>query len=153
MSTYFIGGVERGVNWASFHPTFSLLVSGADDHQVKIWRMNGLPSSITRLQFCHYFCFVGPQLRLYMLVLWVLRPKECASRAVDRPYYTLSNIQNKLTFLFLAIDCYSEFYIYCSEIIFLITIVEQLNVICDNQRNTINIVTYIDCGSLSTWFN
>ncbi|CAI9289925.1 unnamed protein product [Lactuca saligna] len=31
---------DRGVNWASFHPTLPLIVSGADDHQIKIWRMN-----------------------------------------------------------------------------------------------------------------
>jgi WD40 repeat protein len=31
---------HRGVNWASFHPTLPLVVSGADDRQVKLWRMN-----------------------------------------------------------------------------------------------------------------
>ncbi|KAJ7307546.1 hypothetical protein JRQ81_009571 [Phrynocephalus forsythii] len=34
-------GHDRGVNWAAFHPTMPLIVSGADDRQVKIWRMNG----------------------------------------------------------------------------------------------------------------
>ena len=34
-------GHTRGVNWASFHPTLSLIVSGADDREVKLWRMNG----------------------------------------------------------------------------------------------------------------
>lgn len=34
-------GHDRGVNWVSFHPTLPLLVSGADDRQVKLWRMNG----------------------------------------------------------------------------------------------------------------
>lgn len=29
------------MNWAAFHPTMPLIVSGADDRQVKIWRMNG----------------------------------------------------------------------------------------------------------------
>ncbi|CAK9304155.1 unnamed protein product [Gordionus sp. m RMFG-2023] len=33
-------GHDRGVNWVSFHPTLPLLVSGADDRQVKLWRMN-----------------------------------------------------------------------------------------------------------------
>lgn len=33
-------GHDRGVNWASFHPTMPLIVSGADDRQVKLWRMN-----------------------------------------------------------------------------------------------------------------
>ncbi|XP_046405576.1 coatomer subunit alpha [Ischnura elegans] len=33
-------GHDRGVNWAYFHPTMPLIVSGADDRQVKLWRMN-----------------------------------------------------------------------------------------------------------------
>ncbi|XP_034481069.1 coatomer subunit alpha [Drosophila innubila] len=33
-------GHDRGVNWASFHPTLPLIVSGADDRLVKLWRMN-----------------------------------------------------------------------------------------------------------------
>ncbi|KAK2971508.1 hypothetical protein RJ640_020914 [Escallonia rubra] len=37
---YVLEGHDRGVNWASFHPTLPLLISGADDRQVKIWRMN-----------------------------------------------------------------------------------------------------------------
>mmetsp|Transcript_11434 Transcript_11434/g.34729 ORF Transcript_11434/g.34729 Transcript_11434/m.34729 type:complete len:1231 (-) Transcript_11434:269-3961(-) len=37
---YVLEGHDRGVNWASFHPTLPLVVSGADDRQVKLWRMN-----------------------------------------------------------------------------------------------------------------
>lgn len=37
---YVLEGHDRGVNWASFHPTLPLIVSGADDRQVKMWRMN-----------------------------------------------------------------------------------------------------------------
>lgn len=33
-------GHDRGVNWAHFHPTLPLIVSGADDRQIKLWRMN-----------------------------------------------------------------------------------------------------------------
>lgn len=33
-------GHDRGVNWASFHPTLPLIVSAADDRLVKLWRMN-----------------------------------------------------------------------------------------------------------------
>uniref|UniRef100_A0A2S2PGV4 Coatomer subunit alpha n=1 Tax=Schizaphis graminum TaxID=13262 RepID=A0A2S2PGV4_SCHGA len=33
-------GHDRGVNWCSFHPTLPLIVSGADDRQIKLWRMN-----------------------------------------------------------------------------------------------------------------
>lgn len=37
---YVLEGHERGVNWASFHPTSPLIVSGADDQRIKLWRMN-----------------------------------------------------------------------------------------------------------------
>jgi WD40 repeat protein len=29
-----------GVNWATFHKTMPLIVSGADDREVKLWRTN-----------------------------------------------------------------------------------------------------------------
>lgn len=37
---YILEGHDRGVNWASFHPNLPLVISGADDRQVKLWRMN-----------------------------------------------------------------------------------------------------------------
>mmetsp|Transcript_66984 Transcript_66984/g.157137 ORF Transcript_66984/g.157137 Transcript_66984/m.157137 type:complete len:1236 (+) Transcript_66984:48-3755(+) len=37
---YVLEGHDRGVNWASFHPTLPLIVSGADDRMIKLWRMN-----------------------------------------------------------------------------------------------------------------
>ncbi|KAF2301912.1 hypothetical protein GH714_030350 [Hevea brasiliensis] len=37
---YVLEGHDRGVNWAAFHPNLPLIVSGADDRQVKLWRMN-----------------------------------------------------------------------------------------------------------------
>ncbi|KZV85020.1 Coatomer, alpha subunit [Exidia glandulosa HHB12029] len=33
-------GHDRGVNWASFHPTLPLIVSASDDRQIKLWRMS-----------------------------------------------------------------------------------------------------------------
>lgn len=39
---FVLEGHDRGVNWVAFHPTQSLFVSGADDRQVKLWRMSGL---------------------------------------------------------------------------------------------------------------
>lgn len=33
-------GHDRGVNWATFHPSMPLIVSGADDRMIKLWRMN-----------------------------------------------------------------------------------------------------------------
>lgn len=38
---YVLEGHERGVNWASFHPTQPVIVSGADDRLVKLWRYSG----------------------------------------------------------------------------------------------------------------
>lgn len=40
MVKFVLEGHERGVNWAAFHPTAPLIVSGGDDRVVKIWRMN-----------------------------------------------------------------------------------------------------------------
>eukprot|EP00928_Gymnodinium_smaydae_P028308 TRINITY_DN2160_c0_g3_i1.p1 TRINITY_DN2160_c0_g3~~TRINITY_DN2160_c0_g3_i1.p1 ORF type:complete len:1244 (-),score=301.09 TRINITY_DN2160_c0_g3_i1:224-3895(-) len=37
---YVLEGHDRGVNWASFHPSLPLIVSGADDRLIKLWRMN-----------------------------------------------------------------------------------------------------------------
>mmetsp|Transcript_1588 Transcript_1588/g.4763 ORF Transcript_1588/g.4763 Transcript_1588/m.4763 type:complete len:1272 (-) Transcript_1588:142-3957(-) len=37
---YLLEGHTRGVNWVSFHPTLPLIISGADDRQVKLWRMS-----------------------------------------------------------------------------------------------------------------
>lgn len=39
LHNYFLGH-DRGVNWAAFHHSMPLIVSGADDRQVKLWRMN-----------------------------------------------------------------------------------------------------------------
>ncbi|CAG2110571.1 unnamed protein product [Medioppia subpectinata] len=33
-------GHDRGVNWAAFHHSMPLIVSGADDRMIKLWRMN-----------------------------------------------------------------------------------------------------------------
>lgn len=37
---YVLEGHDRGVNWAAFHPTLPLIVSGGDDRVLKIWRMS-----------------------------------------------------------------------------------------------------------------
>ena len=34
-------GHDRGVNWCAFHPTANLIVSGADDRKVKLWKYGG----------------------------------------------------------------------------------------------------------------
>ena len=55
--------VHRGVNWANFHPTMPLIVSGADDRQIKLWRMNdnkvrltdsGVPPVLCVVSECPY---------------------------------------------------------------------------------------------------
>lgn len=33
-------GHDRGVNWVCFHTSMPLIISGADDRQVKLWRYN-----------------------------------------------------------------------------------------------------------------
>merc|ERR1712137_540050 len=40
MVLHVLEGHDRGVNWATFHREDSLIVSGADDRQVKFWRMS-----------------------------------------------------------------------------------------------------------------
>lgn len=37
---FILQGHTRGVNWASFHPTLPLIVSGSDDRTIKLWRMS-----------------------------------------------------------------------------------------------------------------
>ena len=39
----------RGVNWANFHPSMPLIISGADDRQIKLWRMNDNKVRLTGL--------------------------------------------------------------------------------------------------------
>eukprot|EP00834_Sanchytrium_tribonematis_P003734 NODE_155_length_15238_cov_1.162560.p1 type:complete len:1093 gc:universal NODE_155_length_15238_cov_1.162560:9323-12601(+) len=36
---FVLEGHDRGVNWVSVHPTQPLIASGADDRQVKVWRL------------------------------------------------------------------------------------------------------------------
>lgn len=31
---------ERGVNWCEFHPELDMIVSGADDRKIKLWKFN-----------------------------------------------------------------------------------------------------------------
>ena len=51
---YVLEGHDRGVNWAAFHPTLPLIVSGSDDRHVKLWRMNGAYGCL-RLAFVPLF--------------------------------------------------------------------------------------------------
>lgn len=37
---FVLEGHDRGVNWASFHPSLPLIVSGGDDRVMKVWRMS-----------------------------------------------------------------------------------------------------------------
>jgi len=37
---YVLEGHDRGVNYATFHPTLPLIISAADDRTIKIWRMS-----------------------------------------------------------------------------------------------------------------
>ena len=40
---FVLEGHDRGVNWATFHPTLPLIVSAGDDRLIKLWRMSGMP--------------------------------------------------------------------------------------------------------------
>lgn len=44
---YVLEGHDRGVNWASFHPTLPLVISGADDRQVRPCWYTSLGSGIS----------------------------------------------------------------------------------------------------------
>ena len=48
-------GHDRGVNWAAFHPTLPLVISGADDRQIKLWRMS--ESKVTTTHFSMFYVF------------------------------------------------------------------------------------------------
>jgi len=39
---FVLEGHDRGVDWATFHPTLPLILSASDDRSLKIWRMNGM---------------------------------------------------------------------------------------------------------------
>ena len=43
---YVLEGHKKGANWASFHPTKQLVLSGADDAQVKMWCISGARSKL-----------------------------------------------------------------------------------------------------------
>ena len=38
---HLLEGHEKGVNWVAFHPTQKVVASGADDKNVKLWRISG----------------------------------------------------------------------------------------------------------------
>lgn len=40
VTKFVLEGHDRGVNWVSFHPSLPLIVSAADDRQIKLWRMS-----------------------------------------------------------------------------------------------------------------
>ena len=83
---YVLEGHDRGVNWASFHPSLPLIVSGADDNQVKLWRMNDAKAwemdtmrGHTNNVSCAIFHQKQEQVRKYSL-------PYVASIAITRPY-------------------------------------------------------------------
>ena len=61
---YVLEGHDRGVNWASFHPTLPLIVSCGDDRQIKLWRMSETKAwevdtcrgHFNKSVFIHVFC-------------------------------------------------------------------------------------------------
>jgi WD40 repeat protein len=63
-------GHDRGVNWAAFHPSMPLIVSGADDRQIKLWRMNDNKVRITTCM--HGYCCIG---RFLFLLIDAMHPE------------------------------------------------------------------------------
>ena len=49
---YVLEGHDRGVNWAAFHPSLPLIVSGADDRQARA-RAAAAESHTLRARQCH----------------------------------------------------------------------------------------------------
>lgn len=74
-----VQGHDRGVNWAAFHPSMPLIVSGADDRQVKIWRMNGKwpahPGCCTMIIAVDVFHQIRSRLTSVSLVAMFQNPK------------------------------------------------------------------------------
>jgi coatomer protein complex subunit alpha (xenin) len=75
---YVLEGHDRGVNWAAFHPTLPLIVSGADDRQVKLWRMNGALRNPVAARICRPCGVYGfhPAARLQALAIGLLGTKQ-----------------------------------------------------------------------------
>ncbi|PIA60579.1 hypothetical protein AQUCO_00300222v1 [Aquilegia coerulea] len=48
---YALEGHDQGVNWASFHPSLPVIVSGADVRQLKLWRFNGHMNKVLCVMF------------------------------------------------------------------------------------------------------
>lgn len=71
---YVLEGHDRGVNWAAFHPTLSLIVSGADDRQVKLWRINGAPCICSCMAQAAAFRSLMQCCVRYMLLCMPLQP-------------------------------------------------------------------------------
>lgn len=61
-------GHDRGVNWVSFHPSLPLLVSAADDRQVKLWRMNGILHVLVIMTLLLYMMSVCVCVHAYLSV-------------------------------------------------------------------------------------
>ncbi|KAG6422659.1 hypothetical protein SASPL_113036 [Salvia splendens] len=66
---YVLDGHGRGVKWVSFHPTLPLIVSGADDCQLKVWRMNGTKAWEVEGTWTVFlvFCFIQGRRSLYQI--------------------------------------------------------------------------------------
>ena len=91
---YVLEGHDRGVNWAAFHPTLPILVSGADDRQVKLWRMNGevqaaagpvqlSPCWRLGVSWLHAGCVMSSRLPLLCSPCRCSQLQECLSRRVS----------------------------------------------------------------------
>lgn len=85
---FVLEGHERGVNWASFHPTQPLIVTGADDRQVRLWRMNeqkawqvgpmrGHTNNVSCVVFHPKFDFIISNSEDRSIRVWDLNKRTC----------------------------------------------------------------------------
>lgn len=87
-------GHDRGVNWVSFHPTLPLLISAADDRQIKMWRMNGesmgIPLYITTHPYVCVLTLQIPRRGKWTLVVAITTMFPVPSFIPDRTLFSVS---------------------------------------------------------------
>jgi WD40 repeat protein len=100
---YVLEGHDRGVNWAAFHPTSPLIVSGADDRQVKLWRMNGTDQHKPLSLYCNQIPKHGRLIHFegistMFLVYYFILAKKLLSAILKTKPFEYGILQSELEF-------------------------------------------------------
>lgn len=69
-------GHDRGVNWCSFHPTQNLIVSGADDKRLKLWKftetkgweLDSMFGHNGNVSACHFHAKLGNRTFFFVII-------------------------------------------------------------------------------------